>query len=81
MLWFFASAIRTILAAAFVMLGIALAPHVPTALATARTTTINVDAKPSPPGAEQSCAAFKARFRIPLAAKCTSRKLRRRSVI
>ena len=69
MLRFFASGIRTILAAACVMLAIALAPHVPTALATARTTTINVEAKPSPLGAAQSCAAFEVWFLNPTCSK------------
>jgi hypothetical protein len=77
MLRFFASAIRTILAAAFVMLAIALAPHVPTALATVRTTTINVDAKPSPPGAEQSCAAFEAWFLDPACSQVHVKKVAR----
>jgi hypothetical protein len=47
-------------AAAFVMLAIALAPNVPTALATARATITNDNAKQSV--AEQPCAAFEAWF-------------------
>ena len=52
----------TISAAMFVMLAIALAPHVPTALATARTTITYDDAKLSQPLADQSCAAFEVWF-------------------
>ena len=55
----------TILAAAFVMLAIALAPHVPTALATARTTPTNGEAKLNQPSAELGCAAFEAWFLDP----------------
>ena len=55
----------TISAAAFVMLAIALAPHVPTALATARTTSINDEAKLNKPSAAQPCAAFEAWFLDP----------------
>jgi hypothetical protein len=50
-------------AAAFVMLAIALAPNVPTALATARATITHDDAKR--PVAEQPCAAFEAWFLDP----------------
>jgi hypothetical protein len=50
-------------AAAFVMLAIALAPNVPTALATARATITHDDAKQ--PVAEQPCAAFEAWFLDP----------------
>jgi hypothetical protein len=49
----------TISALAFVMLAIALAPNVPTALATARTTATKDDAK------QQSCAAFEVWFLDP----------------
>ena len=49
-------------AVAFVMLAIALAPNVPTALATARTTTTVDDAKLNQPLAQQSCAAFEVWF-------------------
>jgi hypothetical protein len=52
-------------AAAFVMLAIALAPHVPTALATARTTTTHDDAKSTQLLADQSCAAFEVWFLDP----------------
>ena len=55
----------TISAAAFVMLAIALAPRVPTALATARTTTTSDDAKLNQPLADQSCAAFEVWFLDP----------------
>jgi hypothetical protein len=50
-------------AAAFVVVAIALAPNVPTALATARATITNDDAKQ--PVAEQPCAAFEAWFLDP----------------
>jgi hypothetical protein len=51
----------TISAAALAMLAIALAPAVPTALATAhRTTTIKDDATLKQPLANQPCAAFEA---------------------
>jgi hypothetical protein len=53
----------TISAAAFVMLAIALAPHVPTALATAGHS--NDDAKLSEPVAEESCASFEVWFLDP----------------
>jgi hypothetical protein len=52
-------------AVAFVMLAIALAPNVPTALATARTTTTGDDAKLNQPLAQQSCAAFEVWFLDP----------------
>ena len=52
-------------AVAFVMLGIALAPAVPTALATAHSTIANDDAKLNQPLAEQSCAVFEAWFLDP----------------
>ena len=51
----------TILAVAFIMLAIALAPGVPTVLATVRT-TLNDDAKLNRPVAEQPCAAFEVWF-------------------
>jgi len=54
----------TISAAAFVMLAIALAPAVPTALATARSTVTNVDAKLNQSVAEP-CAAFETWFLDP----------------
>jgi hypothetical protein len=53
----------TFSAAAFVMLGIALAPHVPKALATARHGMD--DAKLNEPVAEQSCASFEVWFLDP----------------
>jgi hypothetical protein len=56
----------TISAAAFVMLGIALAPNVPTALATIHaTTTTNADAKLNQPLAEEGCASFERWFLDP----------------
>jgi hypothetical protein len=54
----------TISAVAFVMLAIALAPNVPAALATARLTTTQDDAKSKQPLAE-SCAAFEVWFLDP----------------
>ena len=53
----------TIAAAAFVMLAIALAPHVPTALATARTGAYG--AKLDQPLVDQSCASFEVWFLDP----------------
>src|SRR5262245_8962737 len=55
----------TVSAAAFVMLAIALAPNVPTALATARATITKDDAQLKHPAAEQPCAAFEAWFLDP----------------
>jgi hypothetical protein len=53
----------TMSAVALVMLAVALAPAVPTALATARATmSNNDDAKLNPPAAEQSCSAFEVWF-------------------
>jgi hypothetical protein len=66
MLRYFGSAIRTVLAVALVMLVVALAPGVPTVLATA--TTTNDDARLSRPLAQQSCDAFETWF---LDASCT----------
>jgi hypothetical protein len=54
----------TISAAVFVLLAIALAPHVPTALATARTPSANDEAM-NRPIAEQPCAAFESWFLDP----------------
>ena len=55
----------TISAVAFVMLAIALAPNVPAALATARSTATQDDAKSNQPLAQQSCAAFEVWFLDP----------------
>jgi hypothetical protein len=55
----------TVSAVAFVMLAIALAPNVPTALATARSTITGGDAKLKQPVVEQPCAAFEAWFLDP----------------
>ena len=55
----------TISAVAFVMLAIALAPGVPTVLATVRTATTSDDAKFNQPLAQQSCAAFEVWFLDP----------------
>jgi hypothetical protein len=55
----------TVSAVAFVMLAIALAPNVPTALATARATINGGDAKLKQPVVEQPCAAFEAWFLDP----------------
>jgi hypothetical protein len=48
----------TVSAVAFVMLAVALAPGVPTVLATVGATTTNDDTKLNEPLAQQSCAAF-----------------------
>jgi hypothetical protein len=50
----------TVWAVAFIMLAIALAPNVPTALATVRATIS--DAKSSPSASEHPCAAFEVWF-------------------
>ena len=52
----------TISAVAFLMLAIALAPNVPAALATARTTASKDDAELNQPLVQQSCAAFEVWF-------------------
>jgi len=52
----------TVSAVAFVMLAVALAPGVPTVLATVGATTINNDTKLNQPLAQQSCAAFQTWF-------------------
>ena len=53
----------TISAVSFVMLAIALAPNVPAALATARLTTTQDDAKSNQPLAE-SCATFEGKLSL-----------------
>jgi hypothetical protein len=55
----------TISVVAFVMLAIALAPGVPTVLATVRTTVAKDDAKLNQPVADHSCAAFEVWFLDP----------------
>ena len=55
----------TVSAVAFVMLAVALAPGVPTVLATVRATTTNDDTKLNQPLAQQSCAAFQTWFLDP----------------
>ena len=68
----------TISAAALVMLAIALAPAVPTALATAhRTTTIKDDATLKQPLADQPCAAFEAWFLDPACSRPHAKKASR----
>ncbi len=67
----------TILAVAFVMLAIALAPAVPTALAIARSTTTNDDAKLAQPLAQQSCAAFEVWFLDPTCRQTHVKKVAR----
>jgi hypothetical protein len=52
----------TMSAVALVMLAIALAPAVPTALATARATMNNDDTKLNQPVTEQACSAFEVWF-------------------
>ena len=63
-------------AAAFVMLGIALAPAVPTALATAHATVTNEDVKSSQPAAV-SCADFDAWFLDPACSQGHAKKVAR----
>ena len=58
LLQFLGNSVRTVLALSFVMLAIALAPGVPTVLATVRTSTTNEDAKLNRPLAQRSCVAF-----------------------
>ena len=67
----------TISAVALVMLAIALAPAVPTALATARTTTTIEDATLNQPLADQPCAAFEAWFLDPACGKAHTKKAAR----
>ena len=67
----------TISAVAFVMLAIALAPGVPTVLATVRTTTTNDDAKFNQPLAQQSCAAFEVWFLDPSCRQAHVKKVAR----
>ena len=55
----------TISAVAFVMLAVALAPGVPTVLATVRMTTANDDTKLNQHNATRSCAAFEVWFLDP----------------
>jgi hypothetical protein len=63
---------------ALVMLAIALAPAVPTALATARTTTTTKDdATLNQPLADQPCAAFEAWFLDPACSKAHAKKAAR----
>jgi hypothetical protein len=71
----------TISAVVFVMLAIALAPNVPAALATARTTAAKDDAKLNQPLRSSPARLLRFGFLIPLADKFTSRKLRERSLI
>ena len=65
----------TVSAAAFVMLAIALAPHVPTALATARTGAYG--AKLDQPLVDQSCASFEVWFLDPACSKVRGKKAAR----
>ena len=58
----FKKLVATLSALAFVMLAVALAPGVPTVLATVRATTTIDDAKLSQPLGQQSCAAFETWF-------------------
>ena len=68
----------TVSAVAFIMLAIALAPNVPTALATVHATISN-DAKLSPSASEHPAPHSKFGFSMPLAGRVMSRKLRERS--
>jgi hypothetical protein len=67
----------TISVAALAMLAIALAPAVPTALATAHTTTATKDATLNQPSADQPCAAFEAWFLDPACSKPHAKKASR----
>jgi hypothetical protein len=67
----------TVLAAAFVMLAVALAPAVPTALAIARPTTTNGDGKFVQPLAQRSCAAFEDWFLNPTCRQTHIKKVAR----
>ena len=66
----------TISAVAFVMLAVALAPGVPTVLATVRATTTNDD-KLNQPLAQQSCAAFQTWFLDPTCRQPHAKKIAR----
>ena len=67
----------TISAAAFVILAIAFAPVVPTALATAHTITINDDGKLNRSLGAQSCAAFEVWFLDPACSQGHAKKVAR----
>jgi hypothetical protein len=68
----------TLSAAALVMLAIALAPDVPTALATARPTVpVEAGKSSSQPLAERSCAAFETWFLDPTCNKAHAKKVAR----
>ena len=67
----------TISAVAFVMLAVALAPGVPTVLATVGTTVANDDAKLNQPLAQQSCAAFETWFLDPTCRQTHVKKVAR----
>ena len=67
----------TMSAVAFVMLAVALAPGVPTVLATVRTTVANDDAKLNQPLAQQSCAAFETWFLDPTCRQTHVKKVAR----
>jgi hypothetical protein len=66
----------TISAVAFVMLAVALAPGVPTVLATVHATTANDEAKLNKP-ADQSCAAFETWFLDPTCRETQVKKVAR----
>ena len=65
----------TVSAVAFVMLAVALAPGVPTVLATVRATTTNDDTKLNQPLAQQSCAAFQTWFLDPTCRQPHAKKI------
>ena len=68
----------TISAVAFVMLAVALAPGVPTVLATVRTSVVATDdAKLNQPLAQQSCAAFETWFLDPTCRQTHVKKVAR----
>ena len=67
----------TISAVAFVMLAVALAPGVPTVLATVRTSVATDEAKLNQPLAQQSCAAFETWFLDPTCRQTHVKKVAR----
>jgi hypothetical protein len=70
----------TISAVGFVMLAVALAPGVPTVLATVGATTANDDTKLNQPLAQQSCAAFQTWVLDPTCRQPHARLRGRRSI-
>jgi hypothetical protein len=67
----------TISAVAFVMLAVALAPGVPTVLATVSATTTDDDTRLNQPLAQQSCKAFETWFLDPSCRQPNAKKIAR----